>query len=344
MNIFPQLPPLACLYVCFEWKSSGVQRSRNVDRRELFEKYSNARQLHHKTVANWNHFSLPSRCGQKTLNKSSLVECLWELRIKISMLSVSSVPLAARHWRTKATSTCITSCTATSTLAWRLWTARRQMPPPTDWCPSPSHRKYSVMLLLERMREIKLAMSVHFMECVQSWTKNGLKLFFLFWKLFVHIVIQYFKTNSKHWKIWNFLKIKEKKKKFNKHFKSNLTFSKDWSLKNIHEAYKSFLKFHLFVYLSIRIKSQKQFQWKLFSLIHQTGKTSARTPSRLHWTLMLVIWMATWVHYPIILCNLDLFCVFVLLWAWRAFQLSPKPSFRWLNALKSTACMAESSH
>lgn len=85
--IFSQLPPLACLYVCFEWKSSGVQRSRKVDRRELFEKYANARKLHHKPVVNWNHFSLPSRCGQKKTFEQIVISGVF-VRIKDKNLHV----------------------------------------------------------------------------------------------------------------------------------------------------------------------------------------------------------------------------------------------------------------
>lgn len=75
---------------------------------------------------------------QSTLN--SLVVCLWELRIRISMLSVSSALHAAHHWKIKAISICTINCIVTFTLAWLPWTVHHQMQ--TVWSLSPSQRKY----------------------------------------------------------------------------------------------------------------------------------------------------------------------------------------------------------
>lgn len=66
--------------------------------------------------------------------------CLSELRIKISMLSVSSAPHAALRWKIKAISTCTINYIVTFMLAWRLWIVHLRMR--TAWCPSPFHRKY----------------------------------------------------------------------------------------------------------------------------------------------------------------------------------------------------------
>lgn len=86
--------------------------------------------------------------GDKKKNwMNSLVVCLWELRIRISMLSVSNAPLAAHRWKIKATSTCTINCTVTFTHAWRHWTPRHQMLVQMAWRPSPSNRKYRVCLL-----------------------------------------------------------------------------------------------------------------------------------------------------------------------------------------------------
>lgn len=90
-------------------------------------------------------FSLPPEHSANIKNWiNSLVACLSELRIKISMLSVSSAPHVAHRWRTKVISTCTINYIATFTLAWRLWTVHHRTLAQMAWCLSPSHRKYKM--------------------------------------------------------------------------------------------------------------------------------------------------------------------------------------------------------
>lgn len=113
---------------------------------KIVRKITNAHQHYDCTLdANYEFtFSLLRHLTPQQLNPNSLAVCLWELRIKISMLSVSSAPHAAHHWKIKVISTCTINYIVTFMHAWPPWTAHLRMLLQTDWCPSPTHRKYRV--------------------------------------------------------------------------------------------------------------------------------------------------------------------------------------------------------
>lgn len=214
---------------------------------------------------------------------NSLVVCLWELRIKISMLSVSNAPHAAHRWKIKATSTCTINCTAMFMLAWRHWIVHHQMQIQTAWRLSPSNRKYKMCVF---SHSLSLSPRENKKKCLFSHKSSAWKCFYLTCKmpkimsekLLSEFVLFFFRLPKEQ-------QSKKGKMNINRelHHKYFLCFC---CVRNpvrlANEESKVLIDHSIFLYISL-------------SPSNVTEKMLVLALFRLHWTLMLEIWMEMWV-------------------------------------------------